>query len=143
LGSLHLRSRCAKWYRVVVLEKFYEYASTVSGSPGIGASLPAGHVLKIALVTIAHTSTFFSFYSFTCLLFFSFSLAEGKLRLFEHSVYIYQNFFAFDRAIAIKMCSCTCVCVCCQTSFLQIPHPECYFLAHFLTNLQIGLYSFE
>lgn len=34
----------------------------------------------------------------------------GTRRRFEHrhSVYIYQNFFAFDRAIAIKMCSCSC-----------------------------------
>lgn len=33
---------------------------------------------------------------------------RGTQRRFEHrhSVYIYQNFFAFDRAIAIKMCSC-------------------------------------
>lgn len=45
---------------------------------------------------------------------------RGTQRRFEHrhSVYIYQNFFAFDRAIAIKMCSCNhrrlsslCVCV--------------------------------
>lgn len=35
---------------------------------------------------------------------------RGTQRQFEHrhSVYIYQNFFAFDRAIAIKMCSCNC-----------------------------------
>lgn len=35
---------------------------------------------------------------------------RGTQRRFEHrhSVYIYQNFFAFDRAIAIKMCSCNC-----------------------------------
>ena len=47
---------------MVVSEQFYEYMSTVSGpslrfafgigDDGIGASLPAGHVLKIALVTM-------------------------------------------------------------------------------------------
>ena len=52
---------CIKLYRLVVSEQFHEYMSTVSGpSPrvafgigdGISASLPAGHVLKIALVTM-------------------------------------------------------------------------------------------
>ena len=46
---------------MVVSEQYHEYMSTVSGpSPrvafgigdGISASLPAGHVLKIALVTM-------------------------------------------------------------------------------------------
>ena len=56
----NLTARCVKWYQVVVSE-FYQYLSTVPGpSPriafgvgdGFGASLPAGHVLKIALVTM-------------------------------------------------------------------------------------------
>ena len=56
----NLTARCVKWYQVVVSE-FYQYLSTVPGpSPRIafgigdciGASLPAWHVLKIALVTM-------------------------------------------------------------------------------------------
>ena len=50
-----------KWYQLVVSEQFYEYMRTVSGpslsvafgiGDGIDAYLPAGHVLKIALVTM-------------------------------------------------------------------------------------------
>lgn len=58
----------------------------------------------------------FCFISFSLFLFSFFSSwrekggRRGTQRQFEHrhSVYIYQNFFAFDRAIAIKMCSCNC-----------------------------------
>lgn len=55
---------------------------------------------------------FYFLLSFSLFLFFSLWREKGgrrgTQRRFEHrhSVYIYQNFFAFDRAIAIKMCSC-------------------------------------
>lgn len=71
-----------------------------------------------------------------------FFLVEGKggrrgtQRRFEHrhSVYIYQNFFAFDRAIAIKMCSCNrcglklsfCLCVRVCVLILQTSLPINY-----------------
>lgn len=47
----------------------------------------------------------------------------GSRRRFEHrhSVYIYQNFFAFDRAIAIKMCSCSRPCLGCLPFFSFFP----------------------
>lgn len=61
------------------------------------------------------------FFMFFLLSFFLVEGKRGRKRTrrwlkHRHSVYIYQNFFAFNRAIAIKMCSCNycslrCLCV--------------------------------
>lgn len=58
----------------------------------------------------------------------------GTRRRFEHrhSVYIYQNFFAFDRAIAIKMCSCSC------PGLGRLPS-SLYFVSIFFRRLSVSL----
>lgn len=49
---------------------------------------------------------------------------RGTQTQFEHrhSVYIYQNFFALDRAIAIKMCSCNDPCLCIFKEYVFPPN---------------------
>lgn len=87
-----------------------------NGNPSVNkenSSCRFFHVMIGALQGAPPPPFLFLFY-FLLFLSLFFFLVEGKggrrgtQRRFEHrhSVYIYQNFFAFDRAIAIKMCSC-------------------------------------